>query len=90
MIAQPIQNYPPVRRRNLIDDYTFAKLRSLAIVPSSPSSDTEFLRRLCLDFTGTLPPPQRVREFLASKERDKRDKRPGASRCIGGTKRDGI
>src|SRR5207237_8273980 len=66
--------YPPVRRRNLIDDYTFAKLRSLAIVPSSPSSDTEFLLRLCLDVTGTLPPPQRVREFLASKERDKSDK----------------
>src|SRR5207237_7966072 len=50
------------------------KLRSLSIVPSNPSTDAEFLRRICLDLTGTLPPPQRVREFLASKDPQKRDK----------------
>jgi hypothetical protein len=74
VVAKPIQNYPAVGRRNLIDNYTFAKLRNLSILPSKPSSDAEFLRRVCLDLTGTLPPPQRVREFLASKDPDKRDK----------------
>src|SRR5262249_2945495 len=37
------------------------------------SSDAEFLRRVCLDLTGTLPPPDRVREFLSSKDPGKRD-----------------
>ena len=35
-------------------------------VPRELSSDSEFLRRVCLDLAGTLPPPERVREFLAS------------------------
>jgi hypothetical protein len=52
----------------------FAKLRKFQIVPSDLSSDAEFLRRVCLDLTGTLPPPQRVREFLASRDPDKREK----------------
>ena len=38
------------------------------------SSDAEFLRRVCLDLTGTLPPPERTREFLASRDPRKRDK----------------
>ena len=33
-----------------------------------------FLRRICLDLTGTLPPPRRVREFLASRDPRKRDR----------------
>ena len=44
------------------------------IVPSELSSDAEFLRRVCLDLTGTLPPPQRVREFMASKDPQKRER----------------
>ncbi|MSO23204.1 MAG: DUF1553 domain-containing protein [Acidobacteria bacterium] len=74
VVAQPVANYPPVARRNFIDDYTFAKLRTLSVIPSGLSSDAEFLRRVCLDVTGTLPPPRRVREFLASKDPNKRDK----------------
>jgi len=74
VIAQPISNYPKVSRRNFIDEQVFAKLRKFNIVPSELSSDTEFLRRVCLDLTGTLPPPQRVREFVASKDPQKRDK----------------
>ena len=32
------------------------------------------MRRVCLDLTGRLPPPDRVREFLASKDLRKREK----------------
>ena len=32
------------------------------------------MRRICLDITGTLPPPNRVREFLASNDLQKREK----------------
>src|SRR5438445_7316205 len=46
----------------------------MRILPSELSSDSEFLRRVCLDITGTLPPPQRAREFLASRDSQKREK----------------
>src|SRR4029077_20411731 len=74
VIAQPIPHYPQVAARNLIDEHIFAKLRKFNIIPSELSTDAEFLRRVCLDLAGTLPPPERVREFLASKDPRKRDK----------------
>ncbi len=74
VITQPMADYPEVERRNLIDEQVFSKLRKFNILPSGLSSDGEFLRRVCLDMTGTLPPPERVREFLASKDSEKRDK----------------
>jgi hypothetical protein len=43
-------------------------------VSSELSSDPEFLRRVCLDVTGSLPPPQRVREFIDDKNPQKRDR----------------
>lgn len=73
VIKEPILDYPKVSRRNFIDDFIFAKLRKFNIIPSELSSDQEFLRRVCLDLTGTLPPPHRVREFLVSKNPRKRD-----------------
>ncbi len=60
--------------RNYIDDHVLAKLRKFHLQPAQRSSDAEFLRRVCLDLTGTLPPPHRVREFLASRDPDKREK----------------
>lgn len=72
--AKSIENYPKVARSNFIDDYVFAKLRKFNIVPSELSSDEEFLRRVCLDLTGTLPPPNRIRAFLADKDPHKREK----------------
>ena len=74
VISESIADYPEVPRRNFIDGHVFAKLRQLNILPSELSSDEEFLRRVCLDLTGTLPPPNRVREFLADPDPDKRDK----------------
>ena len=73
VIEKPIENYPRLETRNYIDDYVFAKLRKFNIVPSPLSSDQEFLRRVCLDVAGTLPPPSRVREFVADKDPQKRD-----------------
>ena len=69
-----VAHYPEAPPSNFIDEHVFAKLRKFQIVPSGLSDDGEFLRRVCLDLTGTLPPPQRVREFLASKNPDKREK----------------
>ena len=74
VIGKPIARYPKVPHNNFIDDYVFAKLKKFNIIPSKLSSDNEFLRRVCLDLTGVLPPTERVREFAASKDRRKRQK----------------
>ena len=58
----------------MIDDHVFEKLKKIHVIPSELSSDGEFLRRVCLDLTGTLPPPRRVREFLADRDPAKREK----------------
>ncbi len=74
VISEPVQDYPRLQRRNLIDRFVFSKLERLNIVPSRRTTDSEFLRRVCLDLTGTLPPPHLVREFLASRDPQKRDR----------------
>jgi hypothetical protein len=74
VIRQPVENYPQVPQFNLIDDHVFTKLEQYHILPSELSTDHEFIRRLCLDLAGTLPPPSRVREFLADNNSDKRAK----------------
>ncbi len=74
VIGSPVRNYPKVQSANFIDDHVFEKLRRFRIVPSELSSDSEFLRRICLDLTGTLPPPHRVLEFIQSKDPKKREK----------------
>lgn len=63
VIARPLPEYPEVAKRNYIDEHVFGKLERFNIVPSATSSDSEFLRRICLDLTGTLPPADRAGEF---------------------------
>ena len=74
VIGPPVPDYPKIARDNFIDEHVFEKLRKFQIVPSDLAGDSEFLRRVCLDLTGTLPPPERVREFLASTDPRKREK----------------
>ena len=74
VVGPPLERYPKVSTNNYIDEEVFAKLKRFNIAPSELSSDAEFLRRVCLDLTGRLPPPARVRQFLADKSPDKREK----------------
>src|SRR5205085_596318 len=48
--------------------------QQLGIVPSNLCSDEQFIRRVSLDITGTMPTPAQIREFLADKSADKRDR----------------
>ena len=73
VVSRILEQFPREPPRNFIDEEVRRKLRRLSILPSERSSDQEFLRRVCLDLTGTLPPPRRVREFLASRDPGKRD-----------------
>ncbi len=74
VVGAPVANYPRVTSRNFIDERIFGKLRRFNIIPSRLSEDGEFLRRVCLDLTGSLPPPNRVREFLTDRDPGKREK----------------
>ncbi len=74
VIGAPVKNYPVVARGNFVDGAVFAKLKKFNLVPSELAGDAEFLRRVCLDLTGTLPPPERVREFVSSRDAKKRER----------------
>ncbi|MBI1831303.1 MAG: DUF1549 domain-containing protein, partial [Planctomycetes bacterium] len=60
--------------RTIVDKYTVKKWKELGIVPSGLSGDEQFMRRVYLDLTGTLPKPKEVLEFLADQDKNKRDK----------------
>ena len=72
VIRSRLSDYPEVVKHNFVDEHVFGQLEKLHILPADLSSDAEFLRRICLDLTGTLPPPDRVRKFLASRNPRKR------------------
>ncbi len=60
--------------RTVVDKYTQQKWQELGIVPSDLASDEQFMRRVSLDLTGSLPKPADVKAFLADTDKDKRDK----------------
>jgi hypothetical protein len=64
--------YPRVATPTRIDELVVAKLAKLGIEPSPSCTDTEFLRRVSLDVTGTLPAPAEIEKFLADPTPDKR------------------
>ncbi len=55
-----------------IDGFIRTKLKKLGIQPAPLCTDTEFLRRVSIDLTGTLPTPDEVTQFLANRSADKR------------------
>lgn len=79
-VLQPVtkqagSNYPNTPTPTKIDELVVNKLRKIGVVQSSTCSDTDFLRRVSLDITGTLPTPSEVEAFLADKSTDKRAKK---------------
>lgn len=58
--------------QTFVDGFTSRKWQELGLVPSGLCSDAEFVRRASLDITGTLPTPERLRQFLADERADKR------------------
>lgn len=67
--------YPKVPTPTAIDQHVVTKLAKMGVVPSDVSTDIEFLRRVSLDLTGTLPTPKEVEAFAADKSSDKRAKK---------------
>jgi len=73
--TKPGFKYPQVPEVNYVDKHVFAKLRRLNLAPSDLASDEEFLRRVTIDTIGCLPTPDDVRQFLADKSPNKREKK---------------
>ncbi len=66
------KKYPSVPTPTRVDALVVAKLQKLGMVPSDLADDAEFLRRVSVDITGTLPTPAEIEAFLADKNSNKR------------------
>ncbi|MGE3806449.1 MAG: DUF1549 domain-containing protein [Gemmataceae bacterium] len=60
--------------QTVVDQFTHKKWQQLGLVPAELCSDEEFIRRVSIDITGTLPTPEQVNAFVADKDAKKRDK----------------
>src|SRR5439155_535328 len=63
----------PIPRKNYVDDFIFDRIDRDKIPHAGISTDEEFIRRVYVDATGLLPTADDVRQFLASKDANKRD-----------------
>ena len=66
--------FPPVAENNFIDTQVNAKLKKLRFAPSDLCDDATFLRRVYLDIIGLMPPADKVCDFVASTDKDKRSR----------------
>jgi hypothetical protein len=60
--------------QTVVDQFTQKKWQLLGLVPSELCSDEQFIRRVSLDITGTLPTPQQIKAFVGDPDPKKRDK----------------
>jgi len=72
--AVPASPKDAVALAKIIDAEIKRELTAEKLTASPPCSDDEFLRRAYLDITGTIPSADKAREFLDSKDADKRAK----------------
>lgn len=70
----PGPDYPTVSIGSTVDVPVFIKLKKLGIVPSKPTDDSVFLRRVYLDTLGVLPTIDETRQFLGSNDPQKRSR----------------
>ena len=65
---------PKTPEFNYVDTLVHNKLRKLRITPSEVCTDEQFLRRVFIDITGTMPSSEEHEKFLADTDPKKRDK----------------
>ncbi len=74
VLPEDLQYSPPEITGNYIDQLVGAKLMKLRILPSEICTDEEFLRRVTIDITGSLPTEEEYQAFMADTAADKRAK----------------
>jgi hypothetical protein len=60
--------------KTVVDKFTSKKWKELGLVPSELCTDEQFIRRVYVDITGTLPAPKDVLAFVADTDAAKREK----------------
>lgn len=70
-VKTPDWNFP---EETVVDKFTAKKWRELGLVPSEICTDEQFIRRVYLDITGSLPTPEEVLAFVDNQDKDKRSK----------------
>jgi hypothetical protein len=72
-LGRPVPAYQ-FDAKTVVDRHTLSQWKQLDLMPSDLCSDEVFIRRVHIDIAGTLPTPEQVKKFLASKDPAKRDK----------------
>jgi hypothetical protein len=70
-LGAPVDKLPA--SRGFVDDLVFAKLKTIGMPPSDIADDGTFIRRVTLDITGRLPTAPEMKDFMASKDTNKRE-----------------
>ena len=68
---------------NHIDTHVYEKLRKVKSRPSGLATDAEFMRRLYLDLTGTIPDVKTIRTFLVDQREPKVKREELVNRLVG-------
>jgi len=66
---------PALQEANFVDTWIGAKMKKDGVYPTTKSGDEEFLRRVYLDLTGTIPASAEVLAFTADATADKRTRK---------------
>ena len=72
LAAEPM--VPPIEVSRQVDEAFITLWAEQDVKPASLADDATFLRRVSLDLTGSIPDVRRVREFLADRRPDKRQR----------------
>ncbi len=70
-VKTPQWSFP---EQSVVDRFTTKKWKELGLVPSELCTDEQFIRRVYVDITGTLPTPKQVLEFVGDTNTAKRDR----------------
>mgnify|MGYP006268736637 CR=1 FL=1 len=68
------EDHASAPRANFIDELNLVQLGQLHLKPSPPCDEATFLRRAFLDTIGRLPRPEEVREHLADRSPEKKER----------------
>lgn len=72
--VSPTKLSTALRSAEKIDELMVANYRKYNVKPNPPATDEQFLRRVYLDVTGTIPTYRETKYFLASRHPEKRQR----------------
>lgn len=74
VLPKDLMYTPPAVTGNYVDELVGAKLKKIRILPSGLCTDEQFIRRVSLDITGSLPTEEDFLAFMADGDPNKRAK----------------